>query len=143
MLQVVDFSYRFDPEEDGACLFPNSSAPWETSARRLWSLWDMIRYSCANLCHMYDQITVAIQGLASAQPDEVLSTSFKAAIAESALPPASEQVISLRLDMKLHFRIHRLGEQLRGDEHFAAGALLRDLQLLRDDLVLELSDRTV
>ena len=122
--------------------FDKSTVPWETSARRLWSLWDMIQYSCANICEMYRGLIVAIEGLhRSADPQAELHDSFKASLADSVLPPVLREVHDLKLDMKLHFRIHRLHSQLISGEHFTAAGLARDFELLRDDIIVELSSQ--
>jgi len=121
-------------------VFGKSVPLWNDSTRRLWSLWDMILYSCANICEMYRGLIVAIENLLqSDNPQAELHDSFKRNLADSVLPPVLREVHDLKLDMKLHFRIHRLHGQLMNGEHFTAAGLARDFQLLRDDIIFELS----
>jgi hypothetical protein len=74
-LPLADY---FSRDDLGVLDFGKSIPFWNSSDRRLWSLWDMIRYSCSNICEMYRGLVVAIEGLLRADdPQAELHDSFK------------------------------------------------------------------
>jgi hypothetical protein len=124
----------------------NIVLPWETSARRAWSLWDMISWAITNYSGMYGALDSHIVvfghsaklGLPIATADMALES--KKHVAETVVNYVLQEAKILKLEHTIQMA-QQLDAQLKTNQRFSPELLVQELIKLKQLIIMETSKR--